>query len=180
MELVILDRDGVINRDSDEFVRSPTDWKPIAGSLEAISRLNQDGFRVVVATNQSGIARGLFDIDTLNAIHEKMHNELSRLGAHLDAVFFCPHGPTDGCTCRKPKPGMLTEIGTRFRMGLVGVPVIGDSLRDIHAARAVGAMPILVRTGKGEITWERERQHLGGVAVFRDLAQAVDWVLAQR
>ncbi len=180
MELVILDRDGVINEDSDEYVKTPAEWKPISGSLEAISRLNQEGFRVVVASNQSGIARGLFDIDALNAIHDKMHAELSRLGGHVDAVFFCPHGPDDGCRCRKPLPGLLEEISVRFRIELTKVPVIGDSLRDLLAARTVGATPILVRTGKGQRTWEQEQQELAGVAVFRNLAEAVDAIIEQR
>jgi len=152
MKLVVLDRDGVINLDSDQYIKSPDEWKPIAGSLEAIARFTQAGFRVVVATNQSGMGRGLFDMATLNAMHEKMHKAVSELGGRIDAVFFCPHAQDAGCACRKPKPGMLLEIAERFNISLAGVPAIGDSLRDLQAASAAGARPILVLTGKGEQT----------------------------
>ncbi|MEJ1364632.1 MAG: D-glycero-beta-D-manno-heptose 1,7-bisphosphate 7-phosphatase [Candidatus Sedimenticola sp. (ex Thyasira tokunagai)] len=152
MKLIILDRDGVINVDSDEYIKHPDEWQPIAGSLEAIAALNHAGYHIVVASNQSGIARGLFDIDTLNAIHQKMYRELEQVGGHIDAVFFCPHGPSDGCDCRKPKPGMLLEIGERLRCDLREVYVIGDSLRDLEPAEAVGAKPLLLRTGKGAAT----------------------------
>lgn len=152
MKLVVLDRDGVINLDSDQYIKSPDEWKPIAGSLEAIARLTQAGFHVVVATNQSGMGRGLFDMATLNAMHEKMHKAVSELGGRIDAVFFCPHAQDAGCACRKPKPGMLLEIAERFNISLAGVPAIGDSLRDLQAASAAGARPILVLTGKGEKT----------------------------
>src|SRR5512147_2606009 len=130
MKLVILDRDGVINFDSDQFIKSPEEWKPIPGSLEAIARLNQAGFRVVLATNQSGIGRGLFDMATLNAIHDKMHKALAQVGGRIDALFFCPHTADSKCDCRKPKPGMFEEISKRFNINLAGVPAIGDSLRD--------------------------------------------------
>ena len=139
MKLIILDRDGVINFDSDQFIKSPEEWKPIPGSLEAIARLNQAGYRVVLATNQSGIGRGLFDMATLNAIHDKMHKALAQVGGRIDALFFCPHAADSKCDCRKPKPGMFEEIGRRFNMDLNGVPAIGDSLRDLQAAAAVGA-----------------------------------------
>ena len=152
MKLVVLDRDGVINLDSDQYIKSPDEWKPIAGSLEAIARFTQAGFHVVVATNQSGMGRGLFDMATLNATHEKMHKAVSELGGRIDAVFFCPHAQDAGCACRKPKPGMLLEIAERFNISLAGVPAIGDSLRDLQAASAAGARPILVLTGKGEQT----------------------------
>jgi D-glycero-D-manno-heptose 1,7-bisphosphate phosphatase len=152
MKLVVLDRDGVINLDSDQYIKSPDEWKPIAGSLEAIARFTQAGFHVVVATNQSGMGRGLFDMATLNAMHEKMHKAVSQLGGRIDAVFFCPHAQDAGCACRKPKPGMLLEIAERFNISLAGVPAIGDSLRDLQAASAAGARPILVLTGKGEKT----------------------------
>jgi len=152
MKLVILDRDGVINLDSDQYIKSPEEWKPIAGSLEAIARFTQAGFRVVVATNQSGLGRGLFDMATLNAMHDKMHKAVNQLGGRIDAVFFCPHAHDAGCACRKPKPGMLLEIAARFNLALAGVPVIGDSLRDLQAASAAGARPVLVLTGKGEQT----------------------------
>ncbi|HEY5293224.1 MAG TPA: D-glycero-beta-D-manno-heptose 1,7-bisphosphate 7-phosphatase [Burkholderiales bacterium] len=152
MKLVILDRDGVINLDSEQYIKSPEEWTPIAGSLEAIARFTQAGFRVVVATNQSGIGRGLFDMATLNAMHDKMHKAVNQLGGRIDAVFFCPHAQDAGCACRKPRPGMLLEIAERFNIPLAGVPAIGDSLRDLQAASAAGARPILVLTGKGELT----------------------------
>jgi D-glycero-D-manno-heptose 1,7-bisphosphate phosphatase len=152
MKLVILDRDGVINYDSAEFIKKPAEWKPIPGSLEAIARLNQDGYRVVVATNQSGIGRGLFDMAALNAIHEKMHKALGLAGGRIDAVFYCPHAQDANCSCRKPKPGLLEDIAHRFNTELADVPCIGDSLRDLQAAAAVGAQPILVLTGKGAHT----------------------------
>lgn len=152
MKLVVLDRDGVINTDSEHFIKSPEEWKPLAGSLEAIARFSQAGFRVVVATNQSGVGRGLFDMAALNAIHDKMHKAVNQLGGRIDAVFFCPHAQDAGCACRKPQPGMLLEIAERFNVALAGVPAIGDSLRDLQAASAAGALPILVLTGKGEQT----------------------------
>ena len=171
MKLVILDRDGVINLDSEHYIKSPEEWKPIAGSLEAIARFTQAGFRVVVATNQSGVGRGLFDMATLNAIHDKMHKAVNQLGGRIDAVFFCPHAQDAGCACRKPQPGMLLEIAERFNVALAGVPAIGDSLRDLQAASAAGARPILVLTGKGEQT-----QKAGGLPegteIHRDLAAA--------
>lgn len=152
MKLVILDRDGVINHDSDRFIKSPDEWRPIVGSLEAIAKLSQSGFRVIVATNQSGIGRGLFDMATLNTIHEKMHRAVHQAGGRIDAIFYCPHTADSTCECRKPKPGMLREIGLRFHTTLAGVPVVGDSLRDLESAASVGAQPILVETGKGKMT----------------------------
>lgn len=172
MKLIILDRDGVINHDSPDFIKSPAEWTPIPGSLEAIARLNQAGYRVVVATNQSGIARELFDIATLNAIHAKMHAAAQLVGADIDAIFFCPHAAIDGCDCRKPKNGMFEEIGKRFKMNLKGVPTVGDSLRDLQAGYNSGCVPFLVLTGKGEKT-----QLTGGLPpgtqVFPDLAAMV-------
>lgn len=152
MKLIILDRDGVINHDSEAFIKSPEEWKPIPGSLEAIARLNQWGYRAVVATNQSGVGRGLFDMATLNAIHDKMIKAAAQAGARIEAVFFCPHAADTGCECRKPKSGMLREIAHRYNTDLTGVPAVGDSLRDLQSAAAVGATPILVLTGKGEKT----------------------------
>ena len=172
MKLVILDRDGVINHDSDQYIKSPDEWRPIAGSLEAIARLNQNGYRVVVATNQSGVGRGLFEMDTLNAIHDKFHRALAHVGGHVDAIFFCPHTNADKCGCRKPRPGMLREIETRFNADLKGVPAIGDSLRDLQAAVEVGARPILVLTGKGERT-AKDPELPPGTEVAADLAAAV-------
>jgi D-glycero-D-manno-heptose 1,7-bisphosphate phosphatase len=177
MALVILDRDGVINEDSDAYVKSPAEWHPVPGSLEAIARLNHAGFRVVVATNQSGIARGLFGMAELDAIHQKLHSALARLGGQLDGIYFCPHGPDDGCACRKPRPGLLREIAARQGIDLAGVPTIGDSLRDLEAAMAVGAMPMLVRTGKGRTAEEQLPSHWG-VIVFDDLAQAAQALVA--
>jgi len=152
MKLVILDRDGTINEDSDQHIKSPAEWQPIPGSLEAIARLTQGGWRIVVATNQSGIARGLFDMATLNAIHAEMHRAVGQVGGRIDAIFFCPHAADAGCECRKPKPGLLHEIGARLGVELAGVPMIGDSLRDVEAAAAVAAKPWLVLTGKGKKT----------------------------
>ncbi len=176
MKLIILDRDGVINRDSDAFIKSPDEWIPIEGSLEAIARLNQAGYRVVVATNQSGIARGLFDIVTLNAIHQKMHKEAQRVGADIAAVFFCPHAADDNCDCRKPKPGMLHDIAARFEISLKGVPVVGDSLRDLQSGFVTGCVPHLVLTGKGTKT--RDKGGLPpGTTVYPNLAAMVDQFL---
>jgi D-glycero-D-manno-heptose 1,7-bisphosphate phosphatase len=169
VKLVILDRDGTINQDSDQYIKSPAEWKPIPGSLEAIARLTQGGWRCVVATNQSGIARGLFDMATLNAIHAEMHRAVGRVGGRIDAIFFCPHAADSNCECRKPKPGLLREIASRLDVELEGVPMIGDALRDVEAAAAVGAKPYLVLTGKGRKT--REAGGLPpGTEVVADLA----------
>ena len=176
MRLVILDRDGVINEDSDEYIKSPEECTPIPGSLEAIARLNQAGYRVVVATNQSGIARGLFDLDTLHRIHDKLHRRLAVVGGEIEAILFCPHGPEDACGCRKPEPGLLKELAARLQVSLEGVPAVGASLRDLQAARAVGALPILVRTGKGERTLAKG-EGLDGVRVYADLSAVVDALL---
>jgi len=178
MKLVILDRDGVINIDSDHFIKHPDEWEPIPGSLEAIAQLNQAGFRVAIATNQSGIGRGLLDMATLNAIHGKMHRSLSQLGGRIDALFYCPHAANSNCECRKPRPGMLEEISRRFGTDLEGVPCIGDSLRDLQICSAVGAQPILVRTGKGEHTFAA-----GNLPektwVCADLAEAAKRIIAE-
>jgi len=169
VKLVILDRDGTINQDSDQYIKSPAEWKPIPGSLEAIARLTQGGWRCVVATNQSGIARGLFDMATLNAIHAEMHRAVGRVGGRIDAIFFCPHAADSNCECRKPKPGLLREIAARLDVELEGVPMIGDALRDVEAAAAVGAKPYLVLTGKGRKT--RDAGGLPpGTEVVADLA----------
>ena len=177
MKLAILDRDGVINHDSDQYIKSPAEWRPIPGSIEAIARLNQNGYRVAVATNQSGIGRGLFDMATLNAINDKMMELVFRQGGRIDALFFCPHTAAEECGCRKPRTGMLEEIAARFHADLKGQPSIGDSLKDLQAAEAVGAQPILVLTGKGEKTREA-----GGLPkktlVFQDLAEASRYLVA--
>ena len=177
-KLIVLDRDGVINHDSENFIKSPEEWRPVPGSVEAIARLNHAGYRVVVATNQSGIGRGLFDMGMLNTIHEKMHKALAHAGARVDAIFFCPHTADSRCECRKPKAGMLLEIGKRFNTELTGVPCIGDSLRDLQAAAAVGAQPMLVLTGKGEKTL-RDGNFPKSTVIFPDLAFAVSALLAE-
>jgi len=176
-KLIILDRDGVINYDSDQYIKSPDEWRPIPGSLEAIARLNHAGFRVVVATNQSGLGRGLFDMATMIAIHEKLYRAVAHVGGRIDAVFYCPHTADSDCDCRKPKPGLLQEIGQRFGVDLTGVPCIGDSLRDLQAAQAVGAQPILVLSGKGEKTL-REGNFPSNTVIFPDLAFAAAALLA--
>ena len=172
MKLIILDRDGVINFDSTEFIKKPDEWKPIPGSLEAITVLNQAGYRVVVATNQSGVGRGLLDITALNAIHDKMHKALAQAGGRIDAVFFCPHAQDANCDCRKPKPGLLEDIARRFNLELAGVPFVGDSLRDLQAAAAVDAQPMLVLTGKGTQTAAAGNLP-PGTQTYADLAEAV-------
>ncbi len=177
MKIVILDRDGVVNQDSDQFIKSPEEWLPIAGSLEAIALLNQGGYRVVIASNQSGIGRGLFDMSALNAMHTKLHRALATLGGHVDAIFFCPHAADEGCECRKPKAGMFTQIAQRFEMDLKGMPAIGDSKRDLEAAASVGCATILVRTGKGKKT-EAEGNLPPGTLVFDNLAAAARHLLA--
>ncbi|WP_374261013.1 D-glycero-beta-D-manno-heptose 1,7-bisphosphate 7-phosphatase [Zoogloea sp.] len=169
MKLIVLDRDGVINFDSDQFIKSPDEWKPIPGSLEAIARLNESGWRVVVASNQSGVGRGLFDMDTLNAINEKMTKVLALAGGRLDAIFFCPHAADSTCDCRKPKPGMFVQIAERFNVDMKDVPVVGDSLRDLQAGAAVGCQPFLVLTGKGAKT-QLDPALPEGTQVFADLA----------
>ncbi len=177
MKLVILDRDGVINQDSDQFIKNTTEWKPIPGSLEAIAKLNHAGYRVVVASNQSGIGRGLLDMGALNAINDKMYRVLAQVGGRIDALFYCPHAADANCDCRKPKAGMFIDIAQRFNVDLAGVPSVGDSLRDLQAAASVGAQPMLVLTGKGTRT-----QAAGGLPegtpVFADLAEAVRHIVA--
>jgi len=176
VKLIILDRDGVINYDSDQFIKSPDEWRPIPGSLEAIARLNHAGFRVVVATNQSGLGRGLFDMATLIAINDKMHKALALVGGRIDAVFYCPHAADSACECRKPKPGMFIEIAHRFGVELTGVPCVGDSVRDLQAAAAVDAQPILVLSGKGEKTL-RDGVFPAHTIIFPDLAFAATALL---
>ena len=176
MSLIILDRDGVINRDSDDFIKSPAEWEPIDGSLEAIAKLNHAGYRVVVITNQSGVARGLFDVNTLAKIHSKMRRMLAQVGGKFEAIIFCPHGPDDDCDCRKPKSGAFEELEHRLRIDLKGIPAVGDSLRDISAALAVGAKPILVRTGKG-IKTEQDPQLPVETVIYDDLDAVVTALL---
>ena len=178
MRLVILDRDGVINEDSDDYIKTPEEWRPIPGSLEAIARLTHAGIQVVVATNQSGIARGLFNVDMLGRIHNRMLDEVHHRGGEIEAIFFCPHGPRDGCTCRKPLPGLLYDIAARFKTSLSSTFAVGDTRRDLEAARVAQALPVLVRTGKGMRTIA-EGKGLVGVPVYDDLAAFTDAVLAQ-
>jgi D-glycero-D-manno-heptose 1,7-bisphosphate phosphatase len=179
LKLVILDRDGVINYDSATFIKSPAEWIPIPGSLEAIAMLNQSGYRVAVATNQSGIARGLFDMAALNAIHDKMHRALSQVGGRVDALFYCPHAADDHCDCRKPKTGMIEDISRRFSIELNHVYAVGDALRDMQAFSKAGCKPILVRTGKGEETLA-QGQLPPNVLVMADLAEAARHISAEQ
>lgn len=176
MKLVILDRDGVINRDSRAYIKSRAEWKPIPGSLEAIARLHQAGFVVVVATNQSGVGRGLFDHEALAAIMRKMHDAIQAEGGEIAAVFFCPHTPEDECTCRKPKSGLFEQIRRRFHVDLDGVPAVGDSMRDIEAATTAGAKPILVRTGNGSKT-EKKLPADSDIAVYDNLLEAANAIV---
>jgi len=173
MKLVILDRDGTINEDRDDFVKSPDEWVAVPGALEAIARLNHAGWHTVVATNQSGLARGLFDMATLNAIHARMNRELTAVGGRIDAVFFCPHGPDDGCYCRKPLPGLIEKIAERYGIDAGEVHVVGDSLRDLQAGAAAGCHTHLVRTGKGASLDDAQlatlRRDLPGSQVHADL-----------
>lgn len=176
MKFIVLDRDGVINKDSDQFIKSPDEWEAIPGSLEAIAKLNQAGWRVVVASNQSGVGRGLFGMDMLNAINGRMNEALAQSGGRLDAIFFCPHAADSTCDCRKPKPGLLAQIQERFSVDLTGAPIVGDSLRDLQAGIAVGCKPFLVLTGKGEKT--RDDPDLPpDTQIFPDLAAVVDSLL---
>ena len=172
MKIIVLDRDGVINLDSEQFIKKPEEWKPIPGSLEAIARLNESGWRVVIASNQSGLGRGLFDMDTLNAINEKMTKALGQVGGRIDAIFFCPHTADSTCDCRKPKPGMFLQIAERFNADMKEVPVVGDSLRDLQAGAAVGCKPYLVLTGKGVKT-QADPALPEGTEIFPDLAAVV-------
>jgi D-glycero-D-manno-heptose 1,7-bisphosphate phosphatase len=169
MKLVILDRDGTINHDSEHHIRSPEEWRPIKGSLEAIARLTQANYRIVVATNQSGIARGYFNTRTLFEIHEALQRAAAQAGGRIDAFFFCPHAADSACACRKPQPGMLVEAARRFNVALEETYMVGDALRDVEAAAAAGARPVLVLTGKGRKTKE-EGKLPPGTQVFADLA----------
>lgn len=176
--MLILDRDGVINQDSDDFVKNTDEWVPIAGSIDAIARLSQAGFTVVVATNQSGIGRNLFDLDQLEAMHQKMQSLVNAAGGHLSGVFFCPHHPNDDCECRKPRAGMIDSIEQTLSVSAAGATVVGDSLRDLEAGLAKGCKPILVTTGKGANTLAKIRSsndiRFADLAVYNNLAEAAD------
>ena len=183
MKLIILDRDGTINEDREDFVKSPDEWVPLPGALEAIARLNHAGWHTVVATNQSGLGRGTFDMATLNAMHVKMNQMLAKQGGRIDAVFFCPHAPDYACTCRKPLPGLFEQIGERFAVSLRDVPVVGDSLRDLQAGAAVGCKPHLVRTGKSArlsaTALESLCAQVPGTVVHTDLAAFAEYIIRE-
>ena len=176
--LVILDRDGVINHDSDEFIKSPDEWRPIEGSIDAIARLSAAGFTVAVATNQSGIARKLIDLPTLESIHRHLRNSVREAGGDLGKIVFCPHHPDDHCQCRKPAPGMLLKLSHQYGVPLDRVPAVGDSLRDIEAARAAGARPMLVLTGNGEKTAAALSSQGDHVETYANLAEAAAAIVA--
>ena len=177
--LVILDRDGCINEDSPHYIRSPEQWIPLPGSIEAIARLKHAGFKVAVATNQSGLARGYFGMDQLEAMHEKLRGLLAERRAEIAYIAYCPHGPNDGCACRKPAAGLYRQIADALGLAsLRGVPVVGDSRRDLEAAVAVGAQPILVLTGKGKATAEKGELP-EGTRIFADLAAVADALIAE-
>ena len=179
-KVVVLDRDGVINRDSAEYIKSPDEWRPLPGSVSAIARLSRAGLRVVLATNQSGLARGLFDEAALGAIHARLTGLVERQGGKVDGIFFCPHGPDAGCNCRKPATGLLEQIEARLLSSLRGCWFIGDSLRDLQAGRSHGCQPVLVRTGNGLQTEKLIKDnHLGRVLVFDDLAEAATALLRE-
>jgi len=176
MKLIILDRDGVINQDSPDYIKSPDEWHPLPGSLQAIARLHQAGWTVAIASNQSGLARGLFDISALTAIHLKLRSELAKLNGAVDSIFVCPHGPDDGCSCRKPLPGLFHDIARRYDLELHNVPTVGDSLRDIQAGASAGCRPWLVQTGNGSKTLKQGNLP-ADTRVVQNLAEAVDKIL---
>lgn len=178
MSYIILDRDGVINHDSMHYIKNPDEWIPIPGSLEAVAQLNRFGFKVLIATNQSGVARGLYDIETLDQIHEKMVRELASVGGYVEEIFFCPHHPDEGCGCRKPKPGMIEQMCEKYQIDLPNTYFIGDTTADTGIAKAVGCKPVLVRTGKGEDTLKKNPE-LTSILNFADLSQAVDYILSK-
>ena len=182
MKLVILDRDGTINADSDDFVKSPEEWLPLPGALEAIARLNHAGWHVVVASNQSGLGRGLFDVASLNAMHTKMHKLLAAQGGRVEAVFYCPHTPDDACGCRKPATGLFDQIGERYGVDLKDVPTAGDSLRDLQAGAAAGCEPHLVLTGKGAAFRDQPLPDTfpAGTRVHADLGAFADALIARQ
>ena len=181
MKLVILDRDGTINAESVEFIKSPEEWMPLPGALEAIARLNHAGWHVVVASNQSGLGRGLFDMASLNAMHAKLHKMLAAVGGRIDAVFYCPHTPDDKCHCRKPEPGLFEQIGERYGIDLKGVPVVGDALRDVVAGVAAGCEPHLVLTGNGAVYQGRALPGTFpvGTRVHEDLSAFANWLVSK-
>ncbi len=172
---VLLDRDGVINADSDDYIKSAEEWQPIPGSLEAIALLNQQGYKVAVFTNQSGLARGLFNLDTLNAMHTKMQRLLAEQGGTIEAIYYCPHAPKDRCTCRKPEPGLLLRFSEDFQTSLEDLYFVGDAWKDVEAALAVHAKPLLVKTGKGERTLADHPEV--NIPIFEDLYAAARYII---
>lgn len=168
MKLLILDRDGVINHDSDAYIKSVAEWIPLPGSIEAIAQLSKAGWTVAVATNQSGIARGYYDVATLDAMHARLRTLVAEQGGELGLIVYCPHGPDTGCDCRKPKPGMLKTIAAHYDVPLMGLWFVGDSLSDLEAAKAVDSQPVLVKTGKGAKTQGKTLP--AGTLIFDDLA----------
>ena len=180
MKLVILDRDGTLNADSTDYIKSPEEWTPLPGALEAVARLNHAGWHVVLASNQSGLGRGLFDVTALNAMHAKMNKLLAAVGGRVDAIFYCPHTPDDNCHCRKPEPGLFEQIGERYGIELKDVPTVGDSLRDMVAGAKAGCQPHLVLTGHGAGFRGRAlpESFPAGTQVHEDLAAFVAWLLA--
>lgn len=180
MKLVILDRDGVINEDSDDFIKNPEEWIPIAGSADAIAQLHRAGYTVVVATNQSGIGRGYFSLETLTAIHQKMNDHVAAAGGKISAIFYCPHGPDDGCDCRKPKAGLIDQIIAQFNTDVTDAPLVGDSLRDLQCGVLRGCKPVLVKTGKGARTLAKGfPDELDNVSIYASLLDFTRHFLAQ-
>ena len=179
VRLLVLDRDGVINEDSDQYIKSADEWQPIPGSIEAIAKLTGAGFTIAVATNQSGLARGYFDEAALEAMHEKMNTLCAGAGGFIDRIMVCPHGPDGHCDCRKPKPGLLLALGEHYGIDLNNVPVIGDSLRDLQAAQSAGASPILVRSGKGAATERALPADFANIDIYDNLAAAADAIIQQ-
>ena len=181
MKLVILDRNGTINVNRDDFVKSDVEWTPLPGALEAVARLNHARWHVVIASNQSGLGRGLFDVASLNLMHAKMHKMLASVGGRVDAVFYCPHSPDENCNCRKPKAGLFRQIGDRYGVDLVNVPTCGDSLRDLQAGASVGCEPHLVLTGMGAACRgvELPPEYPAKTMVHDDLAAFVDFLLVR-
>ncbi len=173
---VILDRDGVINKDSVHYIKSPDEWIPISGSLDAIAMLNQHGFRIVVVTNQSGLGRGFFDPAMLEKIHKKMHRLVEQNGGRIDTIYYCPHGPDEGCRCRKPNPGLLHAFAQEKHINLKDIPFVGDSIRDIEAGLAVGARPLLVKSGKGTKTLNNNPEL--NIPIFENLYAAAQFIIS--
>lgn len=170
MSIIILDRDGVINYDSPEYIKSAEEWRPLPGSIEAIASLSKAGHKIYVASNQAGLARGLFDLVALNQIHDKFINAVEQENGVIESIFFCPHHPNDNCDCRKPKTGLLEKISLHSRQSLTGAPFVGDSLKDIQSAITMGCQPILVETGNGKITKETLDLEELEVPCFADLS----------